>query len=172
MKPETRCQIFFLSEMSDPVGRSRCHWQFRNRLKRIVKRRWNYLVNLFNATRGTKGEGRVKTLTLKPGDIVRVMSRDKIRATLNHWNQLKGCSFMVEMESYCNTTQRVFKRVDQFLDERDYHVKTCHGIVLLEGVICEGTRDFGPCDRSCFFFWREEWLEEVDPPFRPFDGNG
>jgi len=172
MEPEIRCQIFSLSEMSEPVGMSRRLWQFRNRLKRVAKRRWNYLVNLFNATRGIKGEERVKTLILEPGDIVRVISRNEIQATLNHWNQLKGCSFMEEMESYCNTTQRVFKRVDQFLDERDYHVKKCRGIVLLEGVICEGTRDFGPCDRSCFFFWREEWLEKVGPPFRPSDRKG
>jgi hypothetical protein len=36
-------------------------------------------------------------------------------------------------------------------------------VAILDGVICNGTEDFGPCDRSCFFFWREEWLEKVDP---------
>lgn len=79
---------------------------------------------------------------------------------------------MEEMEPYCNTKQRVFKRVNQFLDERDYRLKKCQGILLLEGILCQGTRDFGPCDRFCFFFWREEWLERVGPPFKPFGGNG
>ena len=36
-----------------------------------------------------------------------------------------------------------------------------NGIVILENVICQGTIDFGKCDRSCFYFWREEWLEKI-----------
>ena len=99
---------------------------------------------------------------LRAGDLVRVRSREEIQDTLNHRNVLKGCSFMKEMEPYCGTTQRVFKTVSRFLDERDYRVKKTRGIVLLEGVFCEGTELFGPCDRSCFFFWREEWLERID----------
>ena len=69
---------------------------------------------------------------------------------------------MEEMWPYCGTTQKVFKRVEKFLDERDYLLKKCRGIVILEGIFCEGTKDFGQCDRSCFFFWREEWLEKID----------
>lgn len=98
---------------------------------------------------------------LKPGTKVRVRSQEEIAVTLNEWNQLKRCAFMEEMWPYCGTTQTVFKRVGQFLDERDYLIKKCRGTVILDGVYCEGTRDFGPCDRSCFFFWREEWLEPI-----------
>ena len=98
---------------------------------------------------------------LKPGDLVQVKSKAEIQATLNRWNQLKRCAFMEEMGPYCGTTQRVFKRVEKFLDERDYLMKKCKGIIILEGVYCEGTRDFGACDRSCFFFWREEWLKKA-----------
>ncbi len=100
----------------------------------------------------------------RPGDLVRVRSRAEIDATLNRWGQLKGCTFMPsEMTPYCNTTQRVFKPMERFVDERDYHVKKASGIILLEGVHCQGTTDYGRCDRSCFFFWREEWLEKLDP---------
>lgn len=162
MNDRARCQIFSLSRMCDPLRMESVLWQFRNRLKRIVKRRWNYLINLFRGKKRIEQEVPERALPLKSGDIVRVKSKEEIQATLNHWNQLKGCSFMEEMEPYCNTRRRVFKRVDQFLDERDYLVKKCRGIVLLEGVMCEGTRDFGPCDRSCFFFWREEWLRKID----------
>jgi len=98
---------------------------------------------------------------LKPGDWVIVKSKEEIKETVNNWNQLKGCAFMEEMWPYCGTKQRVLKRVERFLDERDYLVKKCKGIVLLEGVMCQGTKDFGPCDRSCFYFWREEWLEKI-----------
>lgn len=98
---------------------------------------------------------------LKPGDLVRVRSKEEIQATLNRWNQLKKCSFMEEMWNYCGTKQRIFKRVERFMDERDYLIKKSIGIVILEGVLCNGTIDFGPCDRSCHFFWREEWLEKM-----------
>ncbi len=101
--------------------------------------------------------------TFKPGEQVRVRSKPEIEATLNRWGQLKGCTFMpAEMTPYCNTVQRVFKPLERFVDERDYHVKKASGIILLEGVHCEGTSDYGRCDRSCFFFWREEWLEKID----------
>ena len=97
------------------------------------------------------------------GDLVRVRSKEEIQATLNPWGILKGCKFMtLEMSPYCGTTQRVFKRLERFVDERDYHVKKSHGVVLLDGSYCEGTSDYGRCDRSCFYFWREEWLEKVD----------
>ncbi len=95
---------------------------------------------------------------LQPGDTVRVGSKEEIEATLDNWNQLRGCAFMEEMWSYCGSTHRVLKPVRMFLDERDYTVKQCRGIYLLEEAMCNGTRDFGKCDRSCFFFWREEWL--------------
>jgi len=67
-----------------------------------------------------------------------------------------------EMSIYCGTTQRVLKRMERFVDERDYRVKKCNGIILLEGLNCQGTTDYGRCDRNCYFFWREEWLEKID----------
>jgi hypothetical protein len=98
---------------------------------------------------------------LEAGDLVRVRSREEIGATLDHWRSLKGCGFLNEMAGYCGTTQRVLKRVERFIDERDYRSKRASGIVLLEGVLCSGTGTTGRCDRACFFFWREEWLEKL-----------
>jgi hypothetical protein len=103
------------------------------------------------------------TSSFKPNDLVRVRSRDEIQATLNRWGQLKGCMFMLdEMSPYCGTIQRVFRSMERFVDERDYHVKKTHGIILLQGLHCQGTKDYGRCDRACFYFWREEWLEKID----------
>jgi hypothetical protein len=99
---------------------------------------------------------------LSAGDRVRVRSIGEIQSTLDTWGELRHCAFMPEMVPYCDTEQRVFKRLERFLDERDYKVKKASGIVLLEGVMCEGTKFFGQCDRSCFFFWREEWLEKTE----------
>jgi hypothetical protein len=95
------------------------------------------------------------------GDLVRVRSEEEIRATLNTWNELKGCMFMDGQRQYCGTTQRVLKSVERFVDERDYRVKKAKGIILLEGVLCEGAPDYGRCDRACFYYWREEWLEKI-----------
>lgn len=99
---------------------------------------------------------------LQQGDKVRVRSREEIESTLNNWKQLKGCAFMPEMAIYCDSSQRVWKRMERFVDERDLRVKRSKGIILLEGVFCQGTAGFGACDRSCFVFWREEWLEKIE----------
>jgi hypothetical protein len=99
---------------------------------------------------------------LKQADVVRVKSRDEIQTTVDGWNELKGCLFMDEMRKYCGTTQRVFQRVERFVDERDYRVKKAGGVVLLEGLMCQGTTKYGRCDRACYYFWREEWLEKIE----------
>ncbi len=101
-------------------------------------------------------------LNLQPGALVRVKSEEAIRATLNGWNELKGCTFIDEMWAYCGSTQKVYKKVENFVDERDFRVKRVKGLYILENVFCEGPKILGKCDRSCFFFWREEWLEKVD----------
>jgi hypothetical protein len=101
-------------------------------------------------------------LDLIAGDLVRVRTQEEILATLDSEGKLKGCAFIDVMWPYCGTTHRVFKPVHRFVDERNYKVRNTHGMVLLEGVMCEGTSFYGSCDRSCFFFWREEWLEKIE----------
>lgn len=99
-------------------------------------------------------------LNLQPGDVVRIRSRDEIIATLDKDRKLKGTSFIGGMWQYCGTTQKVFKPINRFVDERNYKVVNTKGLYLLEGVICSGTDFYGSCDRACYFFWREEWLEK------------
>ncbi len=100
-------------------------------------------------------------ISFKSGDFVRVRTREEIDCTLDPFKELKGCAFLPEMYQYCGTQQRVLKSMQRFMDERDYKLKKTHGVILLEGVICNGTPVFGACDRCCFLFWREEWLEKV-----------
>jgi len=104
-----------------------------------------------------------KAEPLKAGDLVRIKSKEQIEATLNHLGRLKGCSFMDDaMGPYVGTVQRVLKPMERFVDERDLTVKKAKGLVLLEGVMCQGTTTFGRCDRSCLLFWREEWMEKIE----------
>jgi hypothetical protein len=135
--------------------------------ERALKNRTNDLLNRFyeligRNTKPSASSGGTPSARLEAGDWVRVRSLKEIEATLNNWRQLKGCTFMPEMAEYCGTTQRVLKPMKRFVDERDLRVKRSNGIILLEGVMCRGTAEFGSCDRSCFVFWREEWLEKID----------
>jgi hypothetical protein len=151
-----------------------------NLVRRLLARQWNYSIKK-KLKRILKSLDRKKIISTPAGiergnaegalarppiieeDWVKVRSEEEIRATLDRWNELRGCAFLPEMWQYCGTRQQVLKRMERFLDERDYRVKKTKGIILLKGVICKGTPVFGRCDRCCFFFWREEWLEKVLP---------
>lgn len=99
-------------------------------------------------------------MEFQPGDLVRVRTREEIEPMLDADRKYHGCTFLDCMWPYCGTTQKVFKPLHRFLDERDFVFKKTRGVVILEGVFCDGVLVFGQCDRSCFLFWREEWLEK------------
>lgn len=136
--------------------------------ERILYKKADAVIDKFLKFKGISApspeiETNVKSSPLKEGDLVRVRSKEEIKSTLNNLGKLKGCSFMEnEMSPYCGTVHRVHKSMERFVDERELKVKKCKGLILLEGVMCQGTTAFGRCDRSCFVFWREEWLERID----------
>ena len=172
------CQIPCLPRLADglaDVGPQ----PFTKRIKRSLAKVWNYSVKktmkkiyyafrpwLARSTKKQSVEELAMTKStagsLKAGDTVRVRSLEEIQATLDPWKELKGCAFLEYMQEYCGTTQRVLQSMERFLDERDYKVKKVKGIILLDGVICRGTPVFGRCDRCCYLFWREEWLEKIE----------
>lgn len=162
---ETDCHVHSLRTMQEPLGPVESALQFANRVRRALRRRAAFASNVAHRLRtGERQEFADPTAVEQaflPGERVRVKSADEIRRTLDDWNMLNGCGFMPEQWEYCGTEQTVFKHVQRFLDERDYKVKRVRKTYLLENVFCSG-RDFGPCDRSCFFFWREEWLERIE----------
>lgn len=149
-----------------------------NRIKRALARPWNYFIKrylkkILNYMNKISSKGNVKinvgviaeispVVHLKSGDWVRVRSLDEIQNTLNPFKEFNGCAFLEDMKQYCGSEQRVLKAMERFLDERDYKVKKASGIVLLDGIYCQGTPVFGRCDRSCLLFWREEWLEKIE----------
>lgn len=142
------------------------------RNKRKIKRHLNPVLSLlrFQSFSGQSVNSPARSvlgsattiLRLKQGDLVRVKSEEEIQATADQWHELKGCLFMDEMKQYCGSIQRVLNRVERFVDERDYRVKKASGVVLLEGLLCRGTAKYGRCDRACYYFWREEWLEKIE----------
>lgn len=174
-----QCQIHGVARLSEgnvtmgrrsPLGWARLWLKRRlsHQQKRALKKRISALTRLAPVPKSRSREtvapaAAAAAPKLEAGDRVRVKSLEEIEATLGDWHELKGCAFMPEMRPYCGTVQRVFKPVKRFVDERDYQVKKCRDVYLLDGAICEGTADYGRCDRSCFYFWRSEWLEKCDP---------
>lgn len=104
-----------------------------------------------------------EVLNLQPGEMVRVKSEADILATLDACGRNKGLAWIPCMGTYCGRECRVYRRVEKIILESTGEIRKAKNTVLLDGVICNGL--YG-CDRSCFPFWREVWLERV-----PADGN-
>jgi hypothetical protein len=107
-------------------------------------------------------------LGLQAGERVRVKSLDEIKRTLDEYGACARCHFVeASMAEYCGTTQTVLRRVEHFYDERARRMCTAKNMVALEGVHCRGVPAAGfdegwrGCDRMCFLFWKEAWLERV-----------
>ncbi len=102
-------------------------------------------------------------LRLQPGERVRVRPAEEIRKTLDEEGKFRGTLFTRDMWQYCGREMVVFKRVNMFLDERTNKIRKIRNTVLLKDAYCSGERAFGErCDRSCFLFWKEIWLERVE----------
>lgn len=98
-------------------------------------------------------------LGLKPGDWVRVKTAKEIFATLDANGKLRGLAFNPEMTAFCGKRFKVFKVLNRMIDESTGELRTIKTpTVFLEEVFCDG-KSHGGCDRSCFHFWREAWLE-------------
>jgi hypothetical protein len=98
---------------------------------------------------------------LMPGDRVRVRPKQEIESTLDDKGMLKGCRFLPDMYKYCDQEQTVFKVVRKFVHEGDHTVRRAKNTVLLKDNYCVGKIGFTECDRSCFYFWRNEWLTKL-----------
>lgn len=111
-------------------------------------------------------ESKPEPLNLQSGDRVRVKSLDEIRATLDENGRTGGCTFIYsEMAKHCGKTYTVHKRINQFFDEATRKFLKPRSMVSLRDVYCEPAwdagHDYAGCDRSCFVFWKEDWLERI-----------
>ena len=100
-----------------------------------------------------------ETLDLLPGEWVRVKPEKEILASLDKCSQNKGLAWIPEMSSYCDKKLKVYKRVNKIVLEGNGEIRKLKNTVLLEDAICDGV--YG-CDRSCFYFWHEAWLERAE----------
>jgi hypothetical protein len=102
------------------------------------------------------------SLDLRPGELVRVKSRERIVATLDRDNRNRGMTFDPEMLKYCGQRARVLRRVEQIIDEKTGKmVRLRNPCIVLDGVVC--TADYHRlCPRGIYPYWREIWLERVE----------
>ena len=100
------------------------------------------------------------------GSWVRVREEAAIRATLDEGSRLRGLVFVPTQWDACGRVYRVQKPVLRILDDHG-RFRTITRTVLLEGMTCAGHRDErAGCGRSCPLMFRDEWLEEAQPPHR------
>ena len=111
-----------------------------------------------------KGQTPTGRLDLRPGELVRVKSRQEIVATLDDSNRNRGLSFDGEMSNNCGRLARVLARVDRIVDEHTGQIiEIKSDCIILDGVACTGDY-YRFCTRAIYHYWREIWLERVPEP--------
>jgi hypothetical protein len=119
-------------------------------------RRWGFLEGKLN------GKTPTGQLGLRPGELVRIKSKDLILATLNKDLHNRGMAFDAEMARYCGREARVVRRVHRVIDEKTGRMLFMKNpCIVLEAVVCGGVYT-ASCPRAFYSFWREIWLERVE----------
>jgi hypothetical protein len=104
------------------------------------------------------------TLRLRPGELVRIKSKEEIVGTLDVNNRNRGMSFDAEMLRYCGREARVRQRVEKIIDEKTGRmIRLKNSCIMLDDVTCTG-RYHRYCPRGIYPYWREIWLERVAQP--------
>ncbi|AXV07172.1 hypothetical protein DVS28_a2491 [Euzebya pacifica] len=100
---------------------------------------------------------------LRPGDRVRIKSREEIEATLDANNANRGLIFDVEELRFCGQEATVLQRVDRIIDERTGRmIDFKSDAYVLDGIVCPG--DYHRlCARGIYSYWRAVWLEKLPP---------
>lgn len=103
-------------------------------------------------------------LDLQPGELVRVKSKEEITKTLDRRGRNRGLAFTVEMIPFCGGTFRVLGPIEKMVHEPSRRLVHLANTVILQNVVCDGCHILrGGCARANYLYWREIWLERVDP---------
>ncbi|HXE12536.1 MAG TPA: hypothetical protein VN633_10475 [Bryobacteraceae bacterium] len=110
---------------------------------------------------GTTAKAPPGNLNLRPGELVKIKSKEEIVATLNDSNRNRGLLFEGEMLRYCNGIYKVRRRVNRIIDEKTGKMLDMKNpCILLEDVFCQGDYH-NHCPRAIYSYWREGWLERA-----------
>ena len=128
-------------------------------------RRLNLLPDIHLPGTAKKGD-EFPALDLQVGEKVRIKSKEEILRTLGPDGRNKGLWFDREMLAFCGKVFRVLKRMSRLIDERTGKMIVLKTVSFtLDGAVCPG--DLTPrhwfCPRGVYPYWRECWLERVEP---------
>ena len=114
---------------------------------------------------------------LLPGSVVRVRSWRDIVRTLDENGMCEGLPFMYEMKRFCGQSFVVRKRLERTCDESTRDMRRIRNSVFLQNLRCDGS-EHGGCQKGCFIFWKDAWLERVSqddvsepPPVAPSESD-
>jgi hypothetical protein len=108
-------------------------------------------------------EGHV--LGLRAGEWVSVRSIEDIKASLDARGCLGRTRFLQGMWKFSGKRFQVLKRIENVVDYRTGDMWRVRDTVVLTGVYCERDRsEDRRCEQTCFYFWKEAWLERCDAP--------
>jgi hypothetical protein len=117
--------------------------------------------------RGTRTHNKpLERLEVKPGDLVRVKTREEIAETLTTDNTDQGIWFDAENIPYCGRTLRVRDRITRLIDEHTGKMIEPTEWITLETAKCTGDYSGGRwfCPRNFYAQWTDNWLEPIDSP--------
>jgi hypothetical protein len=105
-------------------------------------------------------------LNIQPGEYVRVKSHLEILQTLDIDSKNRGMYWDAELLPYCGGIYKVLDRINRIIDEKTGKIQEMKTpCIILDSVICQARysdcRMF--CPRSIYSYWREIWLERVEP---------
>ena len=104
------------------------------------------------------------SLTLQPGELVRVKSYNEILATLSEEGKNRGLAFDAELVPYCGSVRRVRTRLTTFMDEKKQKLVVLKNpCIILEDVYCQSRYSNCKmmCPRGIYSWWHEIWLERL-----------
>jgi hypothetical protein len=138
----------------------------------FVRWSWQMLRNAASGEwflRGPHKRTPVASLDLKPGEIVRVKSRDQIVETLGKNGRNRGMGISTEMTRCCGGEAEVRIRVERIIEEKSGKMRELQNTVMLRNLrgnptLCEEclcSDEMGDCPRGELMYWREIWLERV-----------
>jgi hypothetical protein len=104
---------------------------------------------------------RTSVLNLSPGEVVEVLSKEEIFASLDESCRLEHLPFTPEMWGFCGKRFRILSHPERIFVEGIGFRKISH-TVILEKVACDGSHHRG-CGRNCQLLWKEAWLKRADP---------
>jgi hypothetical protein len=111
----------------------------------------------------TKSLTRTTASGLRVGDLVEVRSAAEILATLDERGELENLPFMPEMLRFCGRRLTVHKVAHKLCDTiSGTGIHRMENAVHLTDSRCDGSAH-GGCQTACSLYWKEAWLERVEP---------